>query len=889
MIWRYILAFTLSIALGAIWGSFRRQDAPQDLPKGGKEVVQNERGQEPDDEKSDPGDIAAAKPFDPPQKQPGESAETEKTEPGTASRGIKLVWKKGLGSLDRVLKGGNEIASFTDSPVGGLGLSIAVGEGDFSEVSEGWKEIGDASTEKGPAWNHQVEVGGLEITRKVTPGGPEAGLQQLMIELVFKNTGADKVRYLLRGPSLSADGQARQVAASRVDEEVESRAVSFGQAGWRREGDADWVGLRHSGRLAVLSSAEDAVAAVVGATGAALEGLAEAGSEHKHKYYLAFGGNDPGTLESYEVEELSGINRTWEELAAGPEGRFRVVVDSARGSIPGVSLLNRWTAVEGDPERELQPLLLEQKSNPVLLSMGSWAGPDEDEEEGWSGSWKETIVAKADGVKEIIFEKDIVYEKKHTVHVRKTISLAPASEFDELLGADAGKYADGHLLRVRIELTNTSDERISSFRFRLYGPCAIPSTSARWVGRDIEFAYGTYYPNRKGVGTEIFALDGIPTLSDKKDVAWLATVNSYFTALMFPATELKSIKGIYADLIPYPSSKEEFKDVKSLRTGFRCQRKLPSKRKQTMEFGLYLGPRFSDFIKAGGRLNLEGANYLGWTSSLIKFFMWVLHLLQKVTLGNWGLAIILLTVLVKICLHPVTRKNQRGMMRMGKVMGKIKPQMDALQEKYGKDRMRYSQEVQKLWKENNVNPGKQMLGCLVIFLQMPIWIGIIWSLDYTIGLRQASFLYIDDLTRPDMLFRFPGSFAIPLVGYGEYLNLLPVLYVVLTLVNQRLQPRSKDPQAAAQQKMMGFMMVFFGFIFYGFPAGFMLYIMTSAGLGIAESKIIKAQLAREDLEAESVAAVSAPQEPLYPAKNKSAEQRVVSSSAKKKKKRRKKR
>ncbi|MCH2363530.1 MAG: YidC/Oxa1 family membrane protein insertase, partial [Planctomycetes bacterium] len=118
-------------------------------------------------------------------------------------------------------------------------------------------------------------------------------------------------------------------------------------------------------------------------------------------------------------------------------------------------------------------------------------------------------------------------------------------------------------------------------------------------------------------------------------------------------------------------------------------------------------------------------------------------------------------------------------------------------------------------------------------------------------------------------------------------NLLPVLYVVLTMLNFKMQPRSDDPQAAAQQKMMGFMMIFFGFIFYRFASGFMLYIMTSAALGIAESKIIKAQLAREDLELESKQggeAAAAPAGPLYKAKNKSAE-KIVPSSAKKKKRR----
>ena len=229
----------------------------------------------------------------------------------------------------------------------------------------------------------------------------------------------------------------------------------------------------------------------------------------------------------------------------------------------------------------------------------------------------------------------------------------------------------------------------------------------------------------------------------------------------------------------------------------------PGGNSRELTFGLYVGPRVSDFIESGSALEFEGANDFGITNSLIHFFIAFLNLLQQITFGNWGLAIILLTVIVKLCLHPITRKNQRGMMRMGKAMAKIKPEMEVLQAQYGEDRMKYSAEVQKLWKKHNVNPAKQMLGCLVIFLQMPIWIGIIYSLDYTIELRQASFLWIQDLTRPDMLDRsiMGPQYTIGLLNFWPFyghLNILPILYVILTLVNQSyMQPPAKEPQQAA--------------------------------------------------------------------------------------------
>ena len=834
-----------------------------------------------------PGEAPSEKP-----QKPGELTEpAEPEKPASTAAGIEV--KEG-----RLLKDGKELAG----SAGAAGLSIE-GAAGFEPVNFQGE---DTAPEKN-VWQDEGKAGAYTITRVITDDDAVAdGIQQLSVELTFKGAGGEPLekplRYRIHGPSFSAEGD-RVIAASRVKGEVRSWAFDPAQPGGRTEGEAEWVALRKSDRLAVLSVEEKAEAAVADAKGIALEGgLADGDSEVT--FDLSFGSSAPGQMINYADNGIGGelfrINRTWEDFV--PD-RFRVAVDSERGGIAGVTLLDTWTAVEGDQGRENQPLLLERKAGRILLEMGSLSGkPADDLADGWSGPWSEKIVQSGDQPGEIVFEKLVRFEGSEIL-VRKKISPAGDGDFSGVLG-EAPAYADGRLLHVTIELTNTSDKTIRGFPFRIYGPCAISTTSERWVGLDMQFAWATNYANSEGAEARVKDPDEIPNLDKKDSYAWVATVNSYFTALMFPRGERpldEGVEGLHVAAIPYPLEtvkdpklKEALEQRKSFEAAFKCRRRLPVKKTQTIEFGLYLGPRFSDFIKAGDRLNLDGANDLGMTSGLIKFFMGILHLLHGIT-GGWGAAIILLTVLVKICLHPITRKNQRGMMRMGKVMGKIKPEMDALQEKHGADRMKYSQEVQKLWKKHNVNPAKQMLGCLVIFLQMPIWIGIIYSLDYTIELRQASFLWIGDLTRPDMLDRaiMGPQYTIGLLNFWPFyghLNILPILYVILTLVNQSyMQPPAKEPQQAAQQKMMKFMMLFFGVIFYSFPAGFMLYIMTSAALGIAESKIIKAQLAKEDLEVEGAATVSAPQEPLYPAKNKSAGQRPAPTSAKKKKNRRRKR
>jgi YidC/Oxa1 family membrane protein insertase len=162
-----------------------------------------------------------------------------------------------------------------------------------------------------------------------------------------------------------------------------------------------------------------------------------------------------------------------------------------------------------------------------------------------------------------------------------------------------------------------------------------------------------------------------------------------------------------------------------------------------------------------------------------------------------------------------------------------------------------------------------MAGCLIIFLQIPIWYGLWSTLRYEPGLRQAPFLFVQDLTRPDMLLDL--GFDLPFLG--NYFNILPILYVILTVVNQRLQPRPQDPQMLTQYRMMTFMMIFFGFLFYSFAAGFLLYFLTSAFLGIIESKIIKAELARDERHEGGAAAVAAAPAggAMYPGKAKKSE------------------
>lgn len=281
-------------------------------------------------------------------------------------------------------------------------------------------------------------------------------------------------------------------------------------------------------------------------------------------------------------------------------------------------------------------------------------------------------------------------------------------------------------------------------------------------------------------------------------------------------------------------------------------------------YRLLFAPQDASILKEYPSLNFDLVISYGYFLApefLVKIFLSVLKVL-RVMVRDYGLAIILLTLLVKLILHPLNRKNQKAMQTYQAKMQKVQPELDKLKERYKNNRRKMHTEMQALMKEKGVNPQQMLGGCLMMFLQLPIWVALISVFRTSIELRQQPGLFslIPDLSIPDRTIPF-GS-PLPLVGW-EFLNILPVLYVIITLIHQRMMPKPQNEQARSQQKMMGFMMIFFGFIFYSFPSGLLLYFLTSSLLGIVEQRIIKLELKADkereaEAEAEAQAVTQAP-------------------------------
>lgn len=254
---------------------------------------------------------------------------------------------------------------------------------------------------------------------------------------------------------------------------------------------------------------------------------------------------------------------------------------------------------------------------------------------------------------------------------------------------------------------------------------------------------------------------------------------------------------------------------------------VPTATSITREYAIYAGPKDPDQLAAAGA-QLDRSIDLGWSwmAPLTRAFVWLLKACYAVV-PNYGVAIILLTVMVRLCTAPLAAKQMKSMKRMGEIQPKVK----ALQEKYKDDRQQQSQEMMKLYKEAGVNP---LGGCLPMVLQIPVFIGLYYALQSSIDLRQAPFvLWIDDLSRPETLFTIPG------VGWP--VRVLPVLMTLSMVLQQRMTPMTTmDPVQA--RTMMIVMPVMFFFMFYGFPAGLVLYWFVSNLLAIAQQLYLNRQM-----------------------------------------------
>jgi YidC/Oxa1 family membrane protein insertase len=237
-----------------------------------------------------------------------------------------------------------------------------------------------------------------------------------------------------------------------------------------------------------------------------------------------------------------------------------------------------------------------------------------------------------------------------------------------------------------------------------------------------------------------------------------------------------------------------------------------------LDYGLYIGPKSFDELEKAGH-DLVQAVDLGWFWFVAKPLLVALRWIEMVV-GNYGWAIVLLTIAVRLAFYPVNRKQIEAM----KGMQRIQPEVKKLQERYADDREKMNVEMMELYRRHKVNP---LAGCLPMLVQLPVFIGLYNVLLQSIELRHAPFFgWMHDLSQPDRL----GSFAIPFVEPAG-IPVMTLLMGATMVIQQKMTPSTADPQ---QQRIMMVMPVVFTVMFVNFPAGLVLYWLSNNVLSIGQ-------------------------------------------------------
>ncbi len=459
-------------------------------------------------------------------------------------------------------------------------------------------------------------------------------------------------------------------------------------------------------------------------------------------------------------------------------------------------------------------------------------------------------------------------------------------------------------VKFDLEWRNISDGN-KLLSYNLVGPAGLVADDATinfglinfLTARQPAAASASVEIERKAI-SDLLKVTHMADRDNRANLAWVGAKNRFFVAIMSAAdaslvdsngaTRLL-FAGVPGSIPTEPDLVENFKNQPQVNTPLGSvpafaetsltvePGAVPAGGTFKAQYLLYAGPAVDNWlVDADSRF--EGV--VSYTVRQLDFISrWMVRALQFLDgiFGNYGLAIIAMTIIIKALLHPLNRKSFVAMNKMSK----LAPQMKEIQKKYAGDKVKMQAEMSKFSKENGLNMAG---GCLPIFIQLPIFFALYGAFSQGFSMRHAPFLppWIKDLSKPDCLYDLGHN--IPFLN-SSYISLLPILYFVLQYIQMSLQPKPTDPQQAQQQKIMKLMPLMFVFIFYSMPAGLVLYFTVSALCGVAENWYMrKAVLPKLGL-GDPVAAGAGVDAGPAPAKAGAGAAAVPSAEAKKKKKR----
>jgi YidC/Oxa1 family membrane protein insertase len=372
-------------------------------------------------------------------------------------------------------------------------------------------------------------------------------------------------------------------------------------------------------------------------------------------------------------------------------------------------------------------------------------------------------------------------------------------------------YADKYEIDLSISVVNRSDYMIDDTL--LFNIAHVPQGTK---GRYGSFEGMALLFGNKLKEIKVGKIDGKQFLGQ---ISWIAYEEPYFmTAIISENGNKATAKG---EVLPDGEIR-----ISYIPSSFN----LGENESMTRNFTVYLGPRDLYILKTLNK-NLEKAINFGWFDIIAKPLLVALRFFNQY-LHNYGLSIILLTILIKILFWPLTRKSYQSM----KEMRKLQPMMAKIRAKYKNNKQEMNKQLMGLYKTYKINP---MGGCLPMVVQIPVFFAFYRILPNSIELRHAPFiLWINDLSAPERLFSFP--FKIPLMVPPYGIPILTLLMGASMFLQQKMTPMTGDP---AQAKMMMLLPIVFTFLFINFPSGLVLYWLINNILSIAQQYRINRQLA----------------------------------------------
>lgn len=397
----------------------------------------------------------------------------------------------------------------------------------------------------------------------------------------------------------------------------------------------------------------------------------------------------------------------------------------------------------------------------------------------------------------------------------------------------------GYELKFALTIENLSPEE-QTVRYRLQGPIGVPleDLESTRVFRSIVTGFleddGSLLADSK---TAAKLADADTPEEWKAPVKYVGVDVHYFAALLMPGGD--QLKSPYLSVVKTDvtvAQPKEESDVtftmESKDLALAAKGKKGSKVEH--DYTLFAGPKRKALLEGYDataiiKFGTFGCFIDALTGTVARGMLWLLN-----TFHSWGIAygfaIILLTCCVRAALLPLSRKQVAS----ARKMKELQPKIAELKKKYGSDKEKLGKAQMELFAKSGANP---LAGCLPIFLQMPIFIGLYQALRNAVELRLAPFplTWIDNLAAPDHLFHMPFR-----IWYlGSYFNLLPIITIFLFVAQQKMfMPPPTDEQQAMQHKMMKYMSIFFGFLFYRVPSGLCVYFIASSIWGMTERKLL---------------------------------------------------